>query len=107
MSDIYTEPKLIERRWKTRAKKIVIVNPPNETDEQKQIIFDVETVPYDNNIPSFDQSQQKQPLKINLMDVITNTFTVFDPITRQNVTISTAGIASAIEAAFVDWTLNK
>ena len=103
MADIYTDSQLIERRWKTRAKKIIITNP---LDGQQQIVFDVEAVPYDNNIPKLEESQVKPPLKINVMEVATDMFTVFDPVTRQNVTISGAGIAMAIEAAFVEWTLN-
>lgn len=105
MSDIYTNAELLERRWKTRAKKIIITNPPsdNEGGLQKEIIFDVEDIPYDNNIPKYNETKQQPPLKVGLSNVVTEIFVVFDPITRQNVTISVAGIASAIEEAFVKW----
>lgn len=103
MSDIYTTPELLERRWKTRAKKIVISNPPTENDGKKEIIFDVEEVPYDNNIPKFDESKQKSPLKIDLNSVATEIFTVYDPITGQNINISVLGIAKAIEESYVAW----
>ena len=105
MPDIYTDPELIQRRWRTRAKKIIITNPPSEAgiNGKKEIIFDVEEVPYDNNMPKFDEARSKAPLKIGVMDVVAQTFTIFDPITRQNVTISVAGIASAIEEAYVTW----
>lgn len=104
MTDMYTDSQLIERRWKTRAKKIVITNP---VEGQKQIVFDVEAIPYDNNVPKLEEAQTKRPLKINVEEVATNMFTIFDPVTGKNITISAAGIAMAIEAAFVDWTLNK
>lgn len=103
MPDIYTNPELIERRWKTRAKKIVISNPSTENDGKKEIIFDVEEVPYDNNIPKFNESKQRSPLKIDLNSVATEIFTVYDPVTGQNVDISVAGIASVIEECYVAW----
>ena len=105
MPDIYTNPQVIERRWRTRAKKIVITNPPSEAglNCQKQIIFDVENIPYDNNIPQFDQAQAQPPLKVNVNDVATQIFTVLDPVTGKNVTISVAGVAAAIESGFVTW----
>lgn len=105
MPDIFTDPELIQRRWRTRAKKIIITNPPSEVSDgkEKEIIFDVEDVPYDNNIPKYDISQQQEPLRIKVNDVVTETFTIFDPITKQNVTISVAGVASVIEEAFVKW----
>jgi hypothetical protein len=105
MPDIYTSPELIERKWKTRARKIIITNPPSDAsqEDQKEVIFDVEDVPYDNNIPKYEDSRKKTPLKVVLNDVITETFTIFDPVTRQNVNISVAGIATAIEECYVVW----
>ena len=105
MPDIYTTSELLDRRWKTRAKKIVITNPPsdNELGLEKEIIFDIEDIPYDNNIPKYDESFQQPPLKISVPNVASEIFVVFDPITRQNVTLSVAGIALAIEEAFVKW----
>lgn len=103
MPDIYTTPELIERRWKTRAKKIVISNPSTESDGKKEIIFDVEDVPYDNNIPKFDESKQKIPLKVDLSSVASEIFTVYDPVTGQNINISVLGIANAIEESYVAW----
>jgi hypothetical protein len=109
MPDIFTESTLIQRRWKKRAKKIVITNPSSEmaSDNKKEIIFDVEEVPYDNNMPKFDETKSLPPLKVGFSDVITETFTIFDPITRKNVTISIAGIASAIEEAYFTWQTKK
>jgi hypothetical protein len=105
MPDIFTNSELIERRWKTRAKKIIITNPPsdNETGLEKEIIFDVEDIPYDNNIPNYIESFQQPPLKISISNVASEIFVVFDPVTKQNITISVAGIASAIEEAFAKW----
>jgi hypothetical protein len=103
MSDIYTDPQLIERRWKTVIKKVIIINPStNIENSTRELIFDIEKVPYDNNIPKYDESKKQSPLKIN-MDQSSDIFTIFDPITRQNITISTIGLYSALEEAFTTW----
>jgi hypothetical protein len=103
MPNMYTNPELIERRWKSRIKKVIISNPnPLVENSPHEMIFDVEQVPYDNNIPKYDQAQKTPPTKINVSNS-NDIFVVFDPITRQNITISTSGLLSVIEEAYSKW----
>lgn len=95
----FSEPILFERRWKTRVKRVII----NNLLDDKQLIIDVESIPYDNNVPNYNQIISLSPIKVNISKVASETVTTFDPILGQNVTISVEGLISALDQVLNSW----
>lgn len=99
MSNIYVETKNnVEVKEKVRTNRITINNPHlgkktiNFRNEKLTLVDDVETgkEKFPNTNRDFDA-------------VITELITVTDPVTQQEVTVSIAGIATIVEAAFIKW----
>lgn len=100
MPDILSPIVTVQKRVKTRASEIVIQNPETGRGD-KVVTFATEHVTF------LDGERQTAisgaPVVRRVADVAAETVTVVDPGTGQTVTISVAGIAAAIEQAYVDW----
>jgi hypothetical protein len=98
MSDIFIPITGDELKKKIRTKKITIHNPYEGEkkmvfrNEERTLIDNVSTgvKNISNTVRSFD-------------NVITETITITDPVTQQEITMSVAGIATAIEDLYVRW----
>ena len=98
MPDIITDPVSVSKRIKTRARQIYIDNP---LGADKRLDFASEgAVLLDD---AFAGSESRPSVTRMLSTVATKTVTITDPVTAQSVTISVAGIATAIETCYVDW----
>lgn len=99
MSDIFSDPKIVEYREKIRAYRIQIENP---LAGEKRIEYVTEKQPFLDGEP-LGESQSAPWVSRNFSDVITETVTVVDPVTSEEITVSVAGIATLVESAFVKW----
>lgn len=98
MPDILSPLETVTKQVKTRAPRIHIENP---SGPEKSISFASESVVMIDGVPV--ATLDAPPVKRAFPAVAAETFTITDPVTGQAVTISVAGIATAIEEAYVRW----
>jgi hypothetical protein len=99
MEYIISNPVTVEKIERTRAPQIYITNPyVGDTGEisfssERLVLLDGQPVAA---LPAI-------PVIRRVNAVVADMFTVTDPVTQQSVTISVAGIAEAIGAAYCRW----
>ncbi len=112
MPDIITAPTTVEKTIKTRAPFIGITNPESPAGAPfagKSIDFNcAHVLRLDGKTVSavnVDEEGKQLPsnVKRNIGDVFMQKQTFTDPVTGQEVTLSVAGLAMAIENVFAQW----
>lgn len=85
-----------------RANRVVIHNPTKGTPT---VSFRNEKVVYENidGVPTAVATSRLPSTTRNITNVITETVTVTDPVTQQEVTVSIAGMDAIIEEFFLRW----
>lgn len=96
---IITDAVSVAKRVKTRAKRIIIDNP---IDGDQSVYFEVEEHVLLDDVPTAGYRGAPDLSRV-IASVATKTVTVTDPVTGEDVTVSVAGVATAIQALFVDW----
>ena len=81
-----------------RANRIIIHNPAGGVPS---ISFRNEQVVFQDGEPIATTKLPTTGRKLN--EVITEMFTIVDPVTAQEVTVSIAGLAELIEQGFIKW----
>ena len=92
---------------KLRADSIIIRNP--KAPGQKSVDMDLMLEPWDADAGDYTvgDGRRVSGLSVPLTDArYQETATVVDPVTQQEITISVAGIAAAVEAVTVGWIAN-
>ena len=101
---------IIQQRTETlklRADSIIIRNP--KAPGQKSVDMDLMLEPWDAEKNDYTEGDARRVtgLSVPLTDArYQETVTIVDPITQQEITISVAGIAAAVEAVTVGWIEN-
>lgn len=100
MPDIISDPVVVTKRVKTRACQIYI---DNAFAADKRIDFTSEARILLNDANGGVEPQSPPSVTRMMSQAATKTVTITDPVTSQSVTLSVAGIATAIEQCYVDW----
>jgi hypothetical protein len=100
MPDIISDPVVVTKRVKTRACQIYISNP---YAADKRLDFTSEARILLDDANGGVEPQSPPAVTRMVSQVAAKTVTITDPVTGQAVTVSVAGIATAIEQCYVDW----
>ena len=101
---------IIQQRTETlklRADSIIIRNP--KAPGQKSVHMDLMLEPWDADAGDYTAGDARRVngMSVPLTDArYQETATITDPVTGQEITISVAGIAAAVEAVTVGWIAN-
>ena len=101
---------IIQQRTETmklRADSIIIRN--HKAPGQKSVDMDLMLEPWDADAGDYTEGDARRVagLSVPLTDArYQETATIVDPVTDQEITISVAGIAAAVEAITVGWIAN-